>query len=89
MGWQRCRPIDTRDANQSCEGNYLRDAHRRAFCAVFGESDGKAWKGMKVALSRCKKVERKRSESGETIGGSYATGGKIKFDQKYQIPKDR
>jgi hypothetical protein len=34
-------------------------------------------------------VERKSSESGETIGGSYATGRKIKFDLKYQIPKDR
>jgi hypothetical protein len=44
---------------------------------------------MKVALSRCKKVERKRSESGETIGAYYATGRKIKFDQKYPIPKDR
>jgi hypothetical protein len=44
---------------------------------------------MKVALSRCKKVERKRSQSGETLGGSYATGNKIEFDQKYPIPKDR
>jgi hypothetical protein len=32
---------------------------------------------------------KKRSESGETIGGSYATGRKIKFDLKYQIAKDR
>jgi hypothetical protein len=47
------------------------------------------WRGMKVALSRPKKVERKRSESGETIGAYYATGRKIEFDQKYQIPKDR
>jgi hypothetical protein len=44
---------------------------------------------MKVALSRPKKVERKRAESGETIGAYYATGRKIEFDQKYQIPKDR
>ncbi len=44
---------------------------------------------MKVALSRPKKGERKRSESGEAIGGSYATGNKIEFDQKYPIPKDR
>jgi hypothetical protein len=44
---------------------------------------------MKVALSTCKKVERKSSESGEAIGGSNATGRKIKFDQKYPIPKDR
>jgi hypothetical protein len=44
---------------------------------------------MKVALSRCKKVERKKSESGETVGGSYATGRKIEFDQKHQIRKDR
>jgi hypothetical protein len=44
---------------------------------------------MKVALSRCKKVERKRSESGETKGDAYATGRKIKFDKKYQIRKDR
>jgi hypothetical protein len=44
---------------------------------------------MKVALSRCTEVERKRSESGETMGGFYATGRKIKFDQKYQIRKDR
>jgi hypothetical protein len=49
---------------------------------------------MKVALSRCKKVERKKSESGEALagealGGSYATGRKIEFDQKYQIRKDR
>jgi hypothetical protein len=43
---------------------------------------------MKVALSRCKKVERKRSESGEAMGGFYATGRKIEFDQKYQIRKD-
>jgi hypothetical protein len=43
---------------------------------------------MKVALSRPKKVERK-TESGETKGGAYATGRKIKFDQKYQIRKDR
>jgi hypothetical protein len=34
-------------------------------------------------------VERKRAESGEAIGGSYATGNKIEFDQKYPIPKDR
>ena len=32
---------------------------------------------------------KKRSESGETIGAYYATGRKIEFDQKYQIPKDR
>jgi len=44
---------------------------------------------MKVALSWPKKVERKRAESGEAIGGSYATGNKIEFDQKYPIPKDR
>ena len=44
---------------------------------------------MKVALSRPNKVERKSSESGEAIGGSNATGRKIEFDQKYQIPKDR
>jgi hypothetical protein len=44
---------------------------------------------MKVALSRCKKVERKRSESGETKGGAYATGRKIEFNQKDQIRKDR
>jgi hypothetical protein len=44
---------------------------------------------MKVALSRCTDVERKRSKSGETIRVSYATGRKIKFDQKYQIRKDR
>jgi hypothetical protein len=43
---------------------------------------------MKVALATCKKVER-RSESGEAIGDSYATGNKIEFDQKYPIPKDR
>jgi hypothetical protein len=47
------------------------------------------WRGMKVAPSRCKKVERNRAESGEAIGGSYATGNKIEFDQKYQIRKDR
>jgi len=41
---------------------------------------------MKVALSRCKKGKRKVRI---TIGGSYATGKKIKFDQKYQIRKDR
>jgi hypothetical protein len=44
---------------------------------------------MKVALSRCKKMERKRSGSGETIEGFHATGNKIEFDQKYPIPKDR
>jgi hypothetical protein len=44
---------------------------------------------MRVALSRSEKVERERSESGEAIGGSYATGRKIEFDQKYPIPKDR
>jgi hypothetical protein len=44
---------------------------------------------MRLALSRCKKVEKNISESGETVGGSYATGRKIKFDQKYQIRKDR
>jgi hypothetical protein len=44
---------------------------------------------MKVALSRCKKVERKGQQSGEAMGGSYATGRKIEFDQKYQIRKDR
>jgi hypothetical protein len=37
---------------------------------------------MKVALSRCTEVGRKRSESGEAKGGSNATGGKIEFDQK-------
>jgi hypothetical protein len=26
-----CRPIGTRDAHQSCEGNYLRDAHVELF----------------------------------------------------------
>ena len=36
---------------------------------------------MKVALSTCKKVERKRSELGETMGGAYSTGRKIEFDQ--------
>jgi hypothetical protein len=44
---------------------------------------------MKVALSTCKKVERKKSQSGEALGGSYATGRKIEFDQKYQIRQDR
>ena len=44
---------------------------------------------MKVALSRCTEVERKSSESSEAKGGAYATGRKIKFDQKYQIRKDR
>jgi hypothetical protein len=44
---------------------------------------------MRVALSRSEKVERERSESGETIGAYYATGKKIEFDQKYPIPKDR
>jgi hypothetical protein len=44
---------------------------------------------MKLALSRSKKVERKGSDSSETRGGSYATGRKIEFDQKYQIRKDR
>jgi hypothetical protein len=43
---------------------------------------------MRVALATCKKVERERSESGETIGAYYATGNKIEFDQKYPIPKD-
>jgi hypothetical protein len=37
-----CQPIGTRDANQSCERNYLKDAHYRAFCSVFGETDGEA-----------------------------------------------
>ena len=37
---------------------------------------------------KAQEVERKRSESGEAIGGSYATGNKIEFDQKYPIPKD-
>jgi hypothetical protein len=37
---------------------------------------------------KMQKVER-RSESGEAMGGSYATGRKIEFDQKYQIRKDR
>ena len=39
---------------------------------------------LKAQESRKKKVE-----SGEAIGGSYATGNKIEFDQKYPIPKDR
>src|SRR5262245_50973102 len=38
---------------------------------------GARWRGMKVALSRCTEVGRKRSESGEAIGGANATGGKI------------
>jgi hypothetical protein len=32
---------------------------------------------------------KKKVRIGETMGGSYATGKKIKFDQKYQIAKDR
>jgi hypothetical protein len=40
------------------------------------------------------KIALKMQESGEkkvriTIGGPYATGRKIEFDQKYQIRKDR
>ena len=30
-----------------------------------------------------------KKKVGITIGGPYATGRKIKFDQNYQIPKDR
>jgi hypothetical protein len=40
-------------------------------------------------LSQDARKWKENSESDETIEGSYATGRKIKFDQNYQIPKDR
>jgi hypothetical protein len=56
--------------------------HCRAFCAVFGESDGVAWRLLSQDV-------RKWKEKDEAIGDSYATGRKIEFDQKYPIPNDR
>jgi hypothetical protein len=58
--------------------------HRgQLLCSVWGVR----WRGMKVALSRYKKGKRKVRI--RNCGRCYATGRKIEFNQKYQIPKDR
>ena len=48
-----CRPIGTRDANQSCEGNYLRDAHVELFVQCL-ESQMERHEGCSLKMQKWK-----------------------------------